>query len=159
MKRVGVILILCLLFAPSALFAQQRNGEQRRAEFEKFKKERQEYITKEMRLTTEEATVFWPLCDELQKSKFELNKELRDFMRQLHHRLREGKSIPESDYKKAVALSASTKVKEAQMEEKYMEKFLAVIPAEKVFKYQKAEQNFARKAMEEQNKRGGRQRN
>lgn len=146
MKKI-LSLCLLLLLGANVLFAQ-RNDEQRKADFEKFKAERQDYITKEVGLTDDEAKKFWPLCNELMEKKFEVNKPLRELRRKFRETKEKGNAISEADYKKMAELSASIKIKEAQLEEEYLKKYLEVISAEKVHKYQHAERDFGQKAME-----------
>jgi hypothetical protein len=143
MKKVLFAILFGLISAHSLLYAQAGNNEKRRADFEKFKAQREEFISKAMGLTDDEAKVFWPVCNELQAKKFELNKALRTEIRKIRQAKRDGKSVSESDYKKVVELSASAKVKEAQLDEEYIAKFLKIIPVEKVFLYQESEMRFA----------------
>ena len=143
MKRgLTLAILFCFVSMNFALLAQQ-NNERRRENFEKFKAERKEFISKAMDLTDGESKSFWPLCDELQVKKFELNKTLRAEINKMRQARRDKKKISEADYKKIIELSASVKVKEAQLEEEYVNKFLKVLSAEKVFLYQRAEQQFA----------------
>ena len=142
MKRGLVLVVLCFFMSMNfALFAQQHN--EKRKGFEKFKAERKEFISKAMKLTEDESKAFWPLCDEFQMKKFELNKTLREEVNKIYKAKKDKKTISEADYKKVIQLRASTKVKEAQLEEEYMNKFLNVLSAEKVFIYQRTEQQFA----------------
>jgi hypothetical protein len=148
-KQISLLVLFCLLFTAN-LFAQDDSRRQER--FEKFKAEREAYITKELQLTEDEAKAFWPLCDELQMKKFEASKEVRELMRKERQARRDGKKLSEAEYKKIVQLNADTKLKEAQLDKEYMNKFLEVIPAEKAYRYQRAEQDFARKSSEKRNK-------
>jgi hypothetical protein len=158
MKKGLILTVLfCIASLNGALFAQQ-NNERRRVDFEKFKAQREEFITKAMALTEDEAKVFWPICNELQAKKFELNRSLREEIRKIRQAKRDGKTVNEADYKKVVELSASVKVKEAQLEEEYVAKFLKVLPGEKVFSYQRAEQQFANEMFGRNERRGGERR-
>ncbi len=159
MRIKRIILFVFLLFGlNSVLWAQQpqQNDERRKAEFEAFKAKRVAYITQEMGLTTEESQAFWPLCNELQEKKFELNKELRKAFRDLSRAERSGQKPSDADYKKVVDLGADVKVKEAQLEKEYYTRFEKVISSEKILKYQRAEQLFARKMLEERDSRDNR---
>lgn len=154
MKKIISIVVFCLIGANTVLLAQ-RNDQQKKEDFEKFKEERVAYITKEMALTEDESKAFWPLSNELQEKKFEVNKPLRELRRKFRQTRTDGKTISEEDYKKMVELSSSVKIKEAQLEEEYLKKFLTVISAEKVHKYQHAEHEFAQKFMEMRDRRSG----
>lgn len=151
MKKRLLTLLLCLIGGNALLFAQQHD-ENRKKSFEKFKAEREAFITKEMGLTEEEAAAFWPLSNELQQKKFELNKEIRGKAHIMRRERRDGKETTENDYKKLVEAMAKLKIEEAKLEQEYLGKFLNVISAEKVFRYQNAEQEFARRTMNNREK-------
>jgi len=129
------------------LFAQR--DERRRAEFEELKEKRVAFFTQAMKLTKDEAKVFWPLYDELQAKKFELNRELRRAMSEFrgNGRERERKVQTEKDYKDIVTLNNKFKVDEIKLDIEYTIKFSKVISYEKIFQYQQAEQQFARQML------------
>ena len=143
MKRSLIILVLLSSF--SMMFAQQNDErERRKEEFEKFNAKRMEYISKEMNLTAEQAKVFWPICNELQQKKFQLNRELREAIRKVIQQEQSGSKPADESYEKIINLSADVKIKEAKLDKEYTEKFKAVVSAEQIFKYQHAELLFAR---------------
>ncbi|GHT00915.1 hypothetical protein AGMMS50276_27880 [Synergistales bacterium] len=156
-KMKKLVLLLFLFAGVNSFLSAQDGGDRRddrrKAEFEQFKAKRIEFITKELELTEDEAKVFWPICNELQEKKFEVNKQLREAVREFFKQEKKGEKHSESDYKKLVDLHVSVKVKEAQLEEQYVEKFAKVISAEKIFRYQRAEQEFARKMLDQREKR------
>jgi Spy/CpxP family protein refolding chaperone len=112
--------------------------------FEKFKLERTEFISKKMNLTEDEKEKFWPLADELHLKKFELNKSLRKEIREIYTARKENRSVSDAEYQKIIELSAQLKVKEAQLEQEYLDKFIKVVSAEKIFIYQEAELQFGK---------------
>jgi hypothetical protein len=146
-KNLAVVILFCLASMNVVLFAQP-NDEKKKEDFEKFKAQRKAYISQIMDLTEAEADVFWPVCDEFQGKRFELNKPLRAEIRKVRQAKKEKKKVSEADYKKIVELSASVKVKEAQLEEEYIKKFLEILPSEKVYSYQQAEQQFAKQVFD-----------
>jgi Spy/CpxP family protein refolding chaperone len=149
-KNVLIVLTICLMGSVSGVFAQRGpSDEGRKSQFEKFKTEREAFISKAMNLTDDEKKAFWPLCNELQIKKFELNKTLRDEMRQINQARRAQQAVPDANYRKVVELSAHIRVQEAELEQEYLVKFLQVIPAEKVFLYRQSEQNFGEKVVRE----------
>jgi hypothetical protein len=172
-KRLLFVFFLCLTGA-SVLFAQQgENDKKERTEkrgkeqtekikeraksvkenFEKFKIERTEFISRKMNLTEEEKKDFWLLADELHLKKFELNKSLRKEIRKIHEARKEKQPISDAEYKKVIELSAQTKMKEAQLEQEYLAKFIKVVSAEKIFIYQEAELLYGKTIMERREKR------
>jgi hypothetical protein len=140
----------------TGVFAQQRpaggNGNVR---FEQFKAEREDFISKAMKLTNDEKKAFWPLCNELQMKKFELNKTLREEMRKINRANREKQPVSEADYKKVLELGSQVKIQEAQLEQEYFSKFLQILPAEKVFLYRQSEQSFGERMIRERDGRNG----
>ena len=145
-KRVLLTMVICLATLNTAVFAQP-NDKSKKERFEKFKADRTEYISKAMNLTDDEKAAFWPLSNEFQMKKFELNKPLRDEIRKMHKAKKESQSVSEADYKKIIELSVQIKLQEAQLEQEYTSKFLKILSAEKVYLYQQAEQQFGRSMM------------
>ena len=78
MKRVVLSLLLCLFVgglsaqAPKAE-GQKKSAEQRQQEFAEMKVRLVAYYTAEIGLTPEEAELFWPIFDRLQKSRWKIN--------------------------------------------------------------------------------------
>lgn len=146
-QKLFLSTLLFFVFSVGTIFAQGK-GEGKKMDFEKFKAEREAFIVEELKLSEDEAKAFLPLADELMMKKFELNEPLREEHRKIREARKDGKTISEADYKKAVELNAEIRLKEAQLEKEYIAKFLKVISAEKVYQYHRAEQEFGRKAME-----------
>ena len=148
MNRKIFLIISILCFALTVnVFAQQRNNrndQQRKADFEAFKVKRENYISKEMGMTEEESKAFWPLCNELQEKKFQINRDTRKEVRTIYEALKKGQKVSEADYDKMIRLNAEAKIKEAELDKEYLTKFRKFLSAEKVYKYQRAEQRFAR---------------
>ncbi|MDR0413320.1 MAG: hypothetical protein LBH61_05935 [Dysgonamonadaceae bacterium] len=155
------LLSLCLLCALSAGALQAQRAERwkdAKADFEKFKVERREFITLKMNLTDEEKTGFWHLADEFHLKKFELNKALRKEIRAVRTARKAQQPVAEETYRKLVELAVQTRLKEAQLEEEYLEKFMKVVSAAKVFAYQEAERQYGERFMEKRGKRATRPR-
>jgi Spy/CpxP family protein refolding chaperone len=151
-KGLLVTILFCFASANLALFAQQ-NDQKRKEAFEKLIAERKEFISKAINLTESESKTFWAIEDEFQAKKFELNKTLRSEMRKIRQAKKDGKTVSDAEYKKLVELAASVKVKEAELGEEYTTKFLKILPAEKVYLYLQAEQEFAGKMVNKRQRR------
>lgn len=98
------------------------------------------FITAELGLTPEEAAAFIPLSEELEKKKFETNLQCRKLSRGLKHK----SNISNDDYEKVIQVCLDVKMKEAQLEKDYYEKFSKILSPEKLYKYRAAELKFAR---------------
>lgn len=142
-----VIMIACFAGSNLSTFAQE-GDRQRRERFQKFQTERVQFISKKMKLTEEEKKAFWPLCDELQMKKFDLNRPIREAIRKIRRSQQDKTSVSEADYKKLTELMTEVKWKEAQLDKEYYTKFLKVISAEQYFLYMQAEQDYGREMME-----------
>ena len=146
-KKLILFLFFSLVNMNIFLFAQR--DEKRRAEFEELKEKRVAFITQAMKLNSEEAKAFWPLYNELQEKKIELNRKLRRAIFEFMGNEREKKTHTENEYKEIVNLYAQAKIKEFKLDEEYILKFSKVISYEKIFCYQQAEQQFARQMLDQ----------
>ena len=154
MKNKWILLII-LGLTNMNLFLFAQNSDRRRAEFDEFKEKRVAFITKAMDLTPEDSKAFWPLYNELQEKKFELNQQLRKTLVEFTRSEREGKTHTESEYKNIVNVFVQSRINEAKLDEEYATKFAKVISYEKIFRYLQAEQQFARQMLEQRRNRAG----
>ena len=146
--KLGLSILSTIFFCSSVfpLFAQNKTDEQKRQELENFRAKRVAYITKEVSLTDEEAKGFWPICNEMEEKKFELNRNIRQGIKKIRDEEKAGKNVSDAEYDRLINLIQDSKVKEAELEKEYIKKIRKIIPAEKVLKYQRAEHKFAREA-------------
>ncbi|MDR1371895.1 MAG: hypothetical protein LBJ17_02035 [Dysgonamonadaceae bacterium] len=152
MKNFYAIILISVICLPAVCLAQEKDGEKRRTEFDHFKKKRVEYISNAMKLNEKEAEVFLPLCLELWEKKFEIDRVFRHKMREFMKDEREGKEHKEEDYCQIVEIFAEKQLNEAKLNKEYMQKFLKILPAEKVFLFQGAEQDFLREMLNHRRK-------
>ena len=144
-KRWILLFLLGLINMNSFLSAQY--AQKKRAEFEALKEKRVAFISKAMELSREEGNAFWPLYNELQEKKFELNRQLRKTIYEFAKSEKEGKKHTESEYKNIANLSVQAGINEAKLDEEYVAKFSKVISYEKIYRYQQAEVQFARQML------------
>lgn len=161
---VLLALVLCL-FNSQIVLATNEQGQDtgtsgimqegaKRKEVKKFdlveiKKKRAEFLKKELNLTPKEEEAFIPLVNELMDKKIEINREVMIARKELKKNLNK----TDADYQKVVDLSINAQLKEAQLQKEYFEKFKKVLPAEKIYKYQRAEKAFAEKSLEQHRQR------
>lgn len=130
-----------LIFACSLSLSAQKNDrghKHRHFDVEKHHQERADFITKELNLTEAEKKAFIPLMEEYIHARFELNREMRNAIREL--RKKEVKTA--DDYQMLIDKDLELKQKEVELQKKYYAKFREVLSAEKVFKYGFAEKKF-----------------
>jgi len=150
MKKKGILLLLLLGITSTNILLFAQRDDKRKAEFEQFKEKRVAFITKAMDLSTDEANAFWPLYNELQEKKFELNQQLKKAIYEFAKSEKAGKTHSESEYKDMVNLTAQFKINDANLEEEYIDKFSKIISYEKIYRYQQAELQFARQMLKQQ---------
>ncbi len=127
-------LLLCFTFSINAQDRQRRGD----FDFEAMKKEKAEYLTKELNLTDAEAKAFLPLEIEFMAKKYEVNREARKETRELKRK--ENKT--EADYKRITQLNLESEQKESQLQIEYYKKFAEILPAQKIEKYRVADFKF-----------------
>jgi len=105
-----------------------------------FWERRNDFIKKEVGLTADEASKFIPLETEFRQKIIEIGRECRSLARESQNR----QKMPDSDYSKLVDCQIETRIKEAQLEKEYYERFKKILSPEKLYKYQQADINFSR---------------
>lgn len=139
-------LLLALLFAlatPATSNAQK--DAKKRIDREAFFARRNAYITAEAGLTADEAAAFIPLENELQRRKFEVGRECRKLARK--NRTQQG--LTDHERRELSNCLTETRLKEAQLEKEYIERFKKILSVEKLSKYQQAEAEFLRKFLQD----------
>ena len=130
--RMRVLLVLfalnCFVFNVSA---------QQKFSPEKYQADLEQFITKEAGLTSKEAEAFFPLLREMQEKQRTIYKQMKA----------EGKVKPsdEKACKKAIQKRDRMELELKNIQQTYHNKFLAVLPASKVFDVIIAEERFNRR--------------
>ena len=100
--------------------------------------QQKKFFTEKASLTEDEANAFFPLYNELQQKKREINREIRRNMM-----LSEGGAeLTEEQSLKAIDAKAEANIRIAELEKEYLKKFKEVLPASKILKVQNAEEQF-----------------
>jgi len=137
MKRELFILLTgFLLFTFSSAIGQNQSHEDR---WEKMKAEKVAFLTTQLALTSAEAEKFWPIYNEMEKQRWDAQKARRE----LENKVSEAEeSLSENEVVKLTRDFAGSMAKEGALMSGYNEKLLKVIPAKKVLKLYKAENEF-----------------
>jgi hypothetical protein len=138
------ILFTSLFILLAAVTANAQENQKHRPHFspEEFQARQKAYITEKAALTTDEAEAFFPLFFELQKKKFELERNARkDFKRNRNEQM------TEDECRKFVYNMADVKIEIAKLEREYTDKYLNVLSPCKLRKVQHAEGSFQRDLM------------
>ena len=146
MKKYLFVSLLMFLAAITA--SAQDNKRKPHFSPEEFQAKQRAYITEKAELTKEEAEAFFPLFFELQKKKFELERNARkDFKRQRNEQM------SEEECRKFVYNMADVKIEVAKLEREYTDKYLQVLSPCKVRRVQFAEGSFQRDLMKKMTER------
>ena len=147
---------ICLLTMAVAMSAQEQgNGGQRpqRRDFspEEYWKNLQEYVTREAKLTDEEASKFYPLLKEMTEEQRKNNGKSMWLL----HSFRDKENITDAQYGEALEKQLQLEVENRQIEQTYYKKFHEVMSWEKVFNVRRALSQFYREALNRFNPRRG----
>lgn len=143
MHKIYFITFVTFSILLSSVAFGQGQKEVRHFDREAFHAKRNAYITAEVGLTPEEASLFIPLCDELQRKMFEVGLDCRRLSREMKSK----KQATDAEYLKAIDACLEVRINEAQLEKEYYEKFKKILSPEKLYKYRRADYKFAREFM------------
>ena len=116
-----------------------------------FIAKRNAFITSEVGLTSEEATAFIPLINELQQKMFDIGHEYRQMSRSLKQKA----DASDAEYTRTVEAGLNAELKQAQLQKEYYEKFKKILSPKKIYLYKRAELKFAREFMKDGDRRQG----
>lgn len=136
MKNTLTILLFSIFL--NVLFINGQNSDKSFMNLQEFEKNKQEFIVKQAGLTEQEADKFFPLNSELQKKKMELHRQHQENMKQT----KESSNISDDEYKKLIENNLDIKMKEAELDKLYSDKFNKLMSPQKLFKAQEAERSF-----------------
>ncbi len=138
MKRTTFILtIIAFLLGQFSVAGQDREDNQSR--WERYRSEKVAFLTNKLDLTPSEAEKFWPIYNELDKQRSEVQQERRKLEREVQS------ATENLSDKEIIALTraySGNMEKECNLGTKYNEEFLKILPPQKVLRLYKAENEF-----------------
>lgn len=137
MKReLYIVFAGLLLFISRPALCQDQSHDER---WEKIKAEKVAFLTTQLALTPAEAEKFWPVYNEMEQQRWNAQRARRE----LENKVSEAEeSLSENEIIKLTRDFAGSMAKEGALISGYNEKLLKVIPAKKVLKLYKAENEF-----------------
>lgn len=132
--RVLFAICLSVLMGYEAL-GQGKLTEEKRKEFEAQKVA---FFTQELDLSPEEAAVFWPLYNEMQKKK----KKIEGQIRKGGYETNAAVGLTEKNYAEVIGKELELEGDLLEVKKEYYQKMLSVLPASKVWKLGGAEHKF-----------------
>lgn len=135
----NLIFTTCLVLFPFFLFAQ--NGVLTEEKWKEFEAQKVAFYTKEMNLTPDEASKFWPLYNEMQQKIEVIRKNEREAIRGRKDRL------TEKEAQNIVNTILETQGKELEIRKEYYKKIESVTSANKLLLMLETERRFHRQLM------------
>lgn len=137
MKKLLLISILSI-FTFTLAIAQEKSGPKNEM-FEKIKAEKISFFTDKLSLTSPEAQAFWPVYNEFEKKRFEIQSQKHEFERMPDDKIA---NLPESEIEKMTSNYIGSFEKEALLLKEYNKQFLKVLPKKKVLMMYRTENQF-----------------
>jgi hypothetical protein len=137
MKKLILISMLSI-FTISVIVAQERKGPSPEM-FEKIKAEKVSFFTGKLDLTAAEAQAFWPVYNEFEKKRFEIQRQKHDFERMPDE---EFNKLSEVEIEKMTINYIGSFEKEALLLKEYNKQFLKILPNKKVLMMYRTENEF-----------------
>ncbi|MBB4036236.1 hypothetical protein GGR21_002137 [Dysgonomonas hofstadii] len=143
MKSKNILILTLLISFVFSVTVGAQDKPKRSFDVEALKKEKAEFLKKELNLTDAEAKAFLPLESELTEKKFEIYRDARIKTRELRRK----KDKTDADFQKITQANLEAERKELDLQVEYYKKFNNVLPAEKVEKYRAADIKFKEAAL------------
>ena len=137
--KIAMVISAAVLLVTSVLSAQAQNKEDWK---ERIMSEKIAFLTAELNITPQEAQVFWPVYNQVNKEKDELMRKVFECYKDLSEAIKENKSAKETGVQLDKYLEALEKQRDA--ENAMPDKYKKVLPVDKVAKLYIAEEKFRR---------------
>lgn len=139
MRKRWLTMALLVCFTIGVVAQNPAHGE-RKFDPQKFQQMVEGQLTKDAELTMDEAKAFFPLYNEMREKQRAIGEQI--------HRLKKEQTADEKTCAEKVTRIKQLQVDMAKLEQDYYKRILKVIPAEKVLKVMKAEDDFHRKMVQ-----------
>jgi flagellar biosynthesis GTPase FlhF len=139
-------IIILIIFVSTVFQVSAQYGRKHDELNEKYHSQKVAYITNALEFTSEESAAFWPIYNEYEAEKRNLQEDMWEYR---SSQIDNEESITEEEAKKALEKIQMHMDEMHQMEKEYQNKYLEVLPAKKVLLLMKAEKDFRRKLLKE----------
>ena len=146
------LLPLLAFFVSFSFFAQSESMKDKK---EQIKALKAAFFTTELDFTTNEAERFWPIYNTFDDKQFELrHQKMKTYMR----RMNDGSldQITEKEANTFLAQIEDTEEELFLLRKKFMQNVKKILPAVKIVKLKKAEEDFNRKLLQQYRNKGSR---
>ncbi len=145
MRRITIFSLLMLLFSAMSMHATDNRAKW----FKELRQYKHEFLAKELGLTKDQQSKFFPIYSEMTKKIMRLN----DDTRAMEGRIDRSKTdVSDLEYEKGAEALFELKAKEAKIENEYYPKFKQILTPKQLYLLPKAEKKFTRQLMRQHNK-------
>ncbi|QSW88013.1 MULTISPECIES: sensor of ECF-type sigma factor [Flavobacterium] len=148
--KIKNIVTVILFLATFSFYAQDKLDEKR----EKIKALKVSFLTTELELTPTEAEKFWPIYNAYDDKQFELRHEkMKTYLRKL-----DDDNLNSISEKEAVVLLSQIESTDKELyvlRDKFMTSLKKVLPAKKILKLKRSEDDFSRKLLKQYRDKAG----
>lgn len=152
MKRSFIIVVILSLAALS-VSAQQRGRQKpdREKWFQELREWKHQFLIKEVELTEAQQPKFFAVYDAMQNEILAIH----DGTRNMEKKLSLNKQASDLEYEKMAEALIEVKIKEGEIQKRYLDKMKTVISSRQLYKLQVAEKKFIRMLNRQHNKHLG----
>jgi hypothetical protein len=100
------------------------------------------FLTSEMQLTTEEAQKFWPIYNEYKAEMENLEKPVKAVGKTIEQ-------MSDAELRQMIYKELDNEQQRVNMNKKYIDRFLTILPAIKIVRLKKAEREFKKMVLEQ----------
>ena len=137
MKKLMVISLLSV-FTFFGLFAQEKHGPGPEM-FEKIKAEKISFFTSKLDLTPAEAQTFWPVYNEYEKKKFDIQRKIHEFERMPDEKFT---NLSDPEIERLTTNYIESFELEGNLRKEYHKQFMKILPMKKVLLMYRTENEF-----------------
>lgn len=103
------------------------------------------YLTKELDLSSQQESKFFPLYEDMEDEIARINDEARS----LEKKVADMDNATDADYEKATEAVYNAKTREAAIEREYLDKFKTILSPRQMFRLKAVERSFNRELMKQ----------
>lgn len=146
MKNIKTITLM-LLFLSIASYSQPgKFKEKMQQKKEQVKSMKIAYITSELNLTPDEAAKFWPLYNDFEEKQREIRQDkIKNYM----DRSQSSDKLTEKEATSLINQMETAEEELHQLRKKFITNLKGVLPATKILKLKKAEDEFSKKLLQQ----------
>lgn len=138
----SLLLALAFSFTSTSLMAEDETKQKHSMWIQEIRDYKHDFFTKEIDLTKAQQQEFFPLYTEMEREIFQINKDAREMEKKIT--IAKGSTTSDLEYEKVAEAMSEVKMKEAEIEAEYFQKFAKILSKKQLFQLKRAENRFTR---------------